>query len=379
MKRILSSQGLLVVQGVGLAALIGVSAKCSSNSGNVVVPSSGSSSGDNTSGSSGDNTSGSSGDGTSGSSGTTSTGSSSGSTPFMGDGGTCMSETSTTLGVHIRLNVTWAATNVLVASTGKPVADIYLLSTETYTTNSDGSLAIAGTTKTCGLNLPPIQLSGVVNNEKVNLVFNNLDIWDGPKMPTFTTNGTQGGFSVGSSISIPPAVGILGLSKTSSFANLSTAWPAPSQQDTTAGTWPQFMSSNLSDDDGDGNPGITIDSSNTSPYSYVPASLGYSVAYADQVYIVSRNEIGLTGTVTSCGHSAGTAQVKYFENHVVGCHDGPNSTGPNCEQTSGIIVGGGFIDANRTIYVPGTATYTAVEIPAGSTCATARAMSGAGM
>jgi hypothetical protein len=304
---------------------------------------------------------------------------------MAGDGGDCQTETNSTLAVHIKLNVTWAATNVLVASTGTPVADIWLASNLTYVPGS-GGYTISGVTKTCGLTLPPIQLAAVVGNEKVSLVFPEPQaIWDGPKMPTFTNTGVQGGFSIGSTVSITPAVGILGIQKSSTFANLSTAWPAPSQQDSTAGTWPQFnTSTDLSDDDNDGHPGITINSINTGGYSYVPASLGYSVAFADKVYIVSRNEIGLTGTVTSCGHSSGTAQVKVFENHVVGCEDGPNSMGPNCETTSGILVGGGFIDANRTIYVPHSATYSAVEIPGATDgglpdCATVRAMAGPGM
>jgi hypothetical protein len=65
--------------------------------------------------------------------------------------------------------------------------------------------------------------------------------------------------------------------------------------------------------------------------------------------------------------------VQAFDTHVVGCHDAPGIVSGNCSQTTTGITGGpGFLDMYRPYYVLGTASYTATNLAAGTTCATIR-------
>jgi hypothetical protein len=277
-----------------------------------------------------------------------------------------MSVTTITEAVHIKLAVTWAGTQVLVAGSG--TADIWLKSDLTI-----NGTAVTGTSKTCGLTLPAIQLGSLVNNEKVKLTFDDA-LWDKPNMPTFMTTGQQGGFSVGSTVSIDPTVGLLGIKASSPYASVSKAWPDPTATTPTKfGTYPQFMASDLDDPDGDGMMGIPVNASNTGGYSYVPTNLNYANDFADIVSFVSRNKIALTGTIDQCDHITGTATVSTFENHVVACHDAASAPDKNCTNiTTGVLSGPGFVDTNRTMFAPGSATYVAAKIPAGSNCAAVR-------
>jgi hypothetical protein len=378
MRSLKSHQGLLLVsQGVGMALLIGGAAHCSSSTtGNVVdEPDAGdnSSSGASSSGasSSGASSSGASSSGASSSGASSSGASSSGASSSGGDGGACSTDPTETLAVHVKLNVTWGGDTVLVASSGTQVADIWLLSNLTV-----NGTTITGTSKTCGLKLPDIQTTALVASKKIQLNFGDNSIWDKPSMPTFTVTGTQSGFAAGSTITVAPTVGLLGIASTSSLANPSTAWPPPNAAMPGPTTYPLVLAADTKDDDGDGKPGITIDSNGTSPYSYVPTNLNYQNDYADQVYIVSRNKLALNGTISSCGNASGTATVTLFENHVVGCHDAAAASDKNCADPNGqtsTVTGPGFVDVHRTMYVPGTATYVSKSVAATADCAAVRA------
>jgi hypothetical protein len=73
----------------------------------------------------------------------------------------------------------------------------------------------------------------------------------------------------------------------------------------------------------------------------------------------------LKGTTTSCTEQSGTVNVKFFDNHVIGCH---NTMNAECDanQTK-------FVDDSRTVYVPGAATFVAKKVPDNATCAEVRA------
>jgi hypothetical protein len=362
---------LLSVPGVLLAA-------CSSASSDSQVPppdDAGGSSGGSSSGAGSSNgasgSSGSSSGASSGASGGGSGSSSGSSSGPVGDGG-CQTDLAETNGVHIKLSVTWAGTpTVLMASNGAQNVDIYLLS---HTTN-DGTGKLTGTARACGVTLPDVQLvlmGGASTPPKIHLAF--PDIWDGSSMPKFNVTGTQNGRGPGGTIAFDKSVQLLGLKQTGSYSMASTMWPNPNGSGTQAGTFPQFQTSDMSDDDGDGKPGITLDSTlPDSTYQYVPTSIDFAHTGADNLYLVSRNEIALSGTIGSdCTTASGTATVSVFQNHVLGCHDSSSASIPNCSTTSGILDGPGFIDANRTVFVPGSATFTSKKMPDNATCADVR-------
>jgi hypothetical protein len=203
---------------------------------------------------------------------------------------------------------------------------------------------------------------------------------------TFAVTGTQSGFNIGDALDTNASVGLIGLTDASGFGTNTKAWPPycndPSMNCMAAGP---FTMADLQDDDKDGKPAITATPLNNSTYALPPTSAIFSQV-ADEVYIVSRNEIAIMGMhTTDCTHGSGTAKITLFDNHVVGCHvTSLHGTAGPCSspQVS-------FLDQNRTIYgydmTSGdvisashsvTGQVSTVQLPAGSKCSDARAAFG---
>ena len=121
------------------------------------------------------------------------------------------------------------------------------------------------------------------------------------------------------------------------------------------------------DAEGDGKLGITGIPKNTGGYVYPPTSLGVfgSAPAADRVYIASRTVLALKGQTTTCDDQAGMVTVKFFDNHVIGCH---NTNNAECDANQVK-----FIDDSRTVYVPTGATFVNKRLPDTATCAEVRA------
>jgi hypothetical protein len=285
------------------------------------------------------------------------------------------------LGVHIKFPVTWPASTA--SNQGSGSVDIWLLNNAT--SMGAGDLMFSGTTKSCGTNLPDVDLNAIGQaavcapgktcgtKVQVQILPSTFD----KITRTFPTSGSQTGWNPGNTLTTNTALGLLGLKDTSSFHMNTTAWPAYCANNCTPDG--SFMAADVSDDDGDGNPGITANPLSNATYTLPPTSVTLFAVppLADQVYIVSRNEITLTGMrMNDCTHGTGTAKITLFDNHVVGCHIQNPAAGCTSAQVS-------FLDQNRTIYGPnasnvaspsmpimGTATVT--ELAATATCADAR-------
>jgi hypothetical protein len=315
------------------------------------------------------------------------------------DGG-CPEQPNLVLGAHVKFSVNWASSTATSAGSG-PV-DIWLLSQAT--TTGAGDLTFTGTARSCGTNLPDIALNstgsdavcapGHTCGNKVSIqilpsTFNKIT-------RTFATSGSQNGWNPGNTLMTVPALGLLGLTQTSPYVMDTTAWPDTSGCSTACTPFGVFMSSYNSDDDMDGNPGITANPKNdtgASPvYTYPPTAVTFFAIppLADQVYIVSRNELSLSGMrmggANPCTSGSGTSKITLFDNHVVGCHSLSTSTngdlsfsgGPGTCDSSQVA----FLDDNRTIYTatngnaaspsnPITGTVTVEELTSTATCADA--------
>ncbi len=343
------SQGFALVL---LAACVG----CSSSS---------SGSGDGSSGSG----SGGSGSG-SGSSGTASSGSGSSSTPgcpgatkttppttaVAGTGTACTPATKQTVGVMINMNVTWPATASI--NGGKGAYVLWLLSTYDVT-----GLNLAATIKTCQLTTPPISLtptgdiaSGLMAGAmgKVGTA-SPVSEWNKVTRTSMTT-GALGGWNIGSSISIADSVTLDGLPPDSTFKDPTTKWPPASA----AGN-PFGMGFMYQDEEGDMKPGITVLPLATAGYAQIRTGLGGMQPATDALYIASRTELSMYGTSTSCTETSGIADVKLIDNHVIGCDIAGD--GGTCMDTQY-----GYIDSNRTVYVPGAAAFIQKVLADGATC-----------
>jgi hypothetical protein len=121
------------------------------------------------------------------------------------------------------------------------------------------------------------------------------------------------------------------------------------------------------DADSDGKPGMLAVPKNGGGYVLPPTAIGLigSAPAADNIYLVSRTSVGLAGKTTTCEEQAGTATIKYFDSHVVGCHV---KGAAECNPTQV-----DFIDQSRSIYKATSGTFKSKKVADGATCADVRA------
>jgi hypothetical protein len=274
-----------------------------------------------------------------------------GGTAMDGGPGGCPSYSKFTLAIHIVMDVTWAGSTATEKGTGK----VHLWNKAIL--NANGT-ALMGEAMSCGTLLPDIVLNAagtlVTGKGKVQIQI-PFEAWEAPGIPRFAQTGTLAGWSVGSDVKMEPTVALVGLN----MPDPNAPWPM------------SYLDIMGVDHDGDGSLGITGRGKNDATYTYPPTGLGIlgSAPTADKVYIASRTVVQLTGKMTTCEEQAGTANIKFFDNHIIGCHV---FNGGECTRT-----GAGnqtdFIDVSRTVYIPGAATFVAKKIPDNATCADARA------
>lgn len=287
----------------------------------------------------------------------------------VGTGALCPVMTDAWVGALLTLNVTWLP--VLAADLGS--GTIYIWHLYHFTFNGT---VITGTVRTCGDQVPPLALnatgrmvvSAPANGGTVDVLdeLPTKKTWDDDTR-TAQTMGALGAWNVGSSLALDTSVTVAGLAPTSTFSEPTTPWPPSATS---------FQTSDFSDDDHDGNPGITafpVDD-NSMGY-YLPAtSLGGTsgngsmpTEVADQLYIVKRTQVSLHGTSTSCSEMTGTATVPEYVVHVIGCHDHGTPASASCVSDEWQ-----FIDENATIYAGSggskstiTGTFDAKQVTAG--------------
>ena len=168
-------------------------------------------------------------------------------------------------------------------------------------------------------------------------------IWDAPSAPKAASVGTISGWNVGSTLSTEATNVLVGLT----MPDPNAAWPGTHTMITGVDT------------DSDGKLGITGVPRSGGGYSQPPVSaVPFGVGpKADKIDPASRTAIALNGTMTSCDGQSGSVTVKFFDNHVVGCHV---SGGEECTATQV-----DFLDTNRTKLTATGGTFTSkiVQIP----------------
>ena len=338
-------------RGMVFALLALVAGACGGSNSEVKPDAGGSGSGGSASGSGG-SASGSGGS-ASGSGGATGTGGSvavdGGGTGTGGAGGgtNCPAQTAFTLSVHVELEVSWPATLASSAGMGK----VHLWNRAKL--NANGT-TLMGDTWSCGTILPEFGLTGagqlVTGGSKVSIAV-PVTVWDKPMIPKFPNSGMISGWNAGSTINIIPTVALVGLT----MPNPMAAWPD------------SYTGIMAVDHDGDGKPGFTAIPRDDRPYTAPPTSLGIfgSAPTADQVYLASRTVVALNGKLDSCTEQSGTANVTFFDSHVVGCHlKGAGEC--NASQTD-------FVDQGRTKYVVKSGTFKSKQVKDDATCEEIRA------
>jgi hypothetical protein len=293
---------------------------------------------------------------------------------LVGTGMACPPQTQVTLATKVTLNVTWPGT----LSTQSPDAgttpqlSLWLLSN--YDVNGT---TITGATYTCGDQTPPYLLTAVGDmaqgeptgvTGEVQITF-LPKVWDAIMLYMNNGNGTAatgtiGGWNIGSSFQINPITSVLGLAPTSTYAQASTTWPTNETS---------IPSTDYSDDDHDGFPGITATpvgtSATSTPYALPVTSLSQGPP-AQALFVVTRTEISLCGESTSCTEGEGTATVALLNSHVIGCEllgydqdAGPDAdTNQLCDDGTPNGAQTQFLDTDMTQYTVLSGTYRTVQI-----------------
>ena len=92
---------------------------------------------------------------------------------------------------------------------------------------------------------------------------------------------------------------------------------------------------------------------------------------------MTRTELSLYGSSTSCTEGSGTATVKLLNNHVVGCTIA-GMTAPDGGAVLCDSAGAQFLDINTTQYTVMSGTYQTIQVPnvdaAALSCDDVRAM-----
>lgn len=276
---------------------------------------------------------------TGGSSGAAGAGATGGGGGSAGAPGGCSPRATATQAVRVTFQVTWAGS--IGTEPGSGTVNVWTRSKLTYTGN-----AIQAVNNACGTVIPDIVKTPIAGGGKVAADF-LPEVWDAQTMPTFATTGTQTGWDVGSTVQMEPTIALVGTTMADPVA-----------------AWPPLSAISAVDHDGDGEPGITSVPRATGGYSMPPLSL-LQTSHADRLYIASRTTTSVGGTRQSCDRIVGTATVYAFDNHIVGCRrQGGGDCAPNEYQ---------FVDDNRTVYQPGTATYESLILADDATCTDVRA------
>lgn len=287
--------------------------------------------------------------GTGGMAGTAGTAGRDGGTTADAGPGACQPQPNLTLAVHIVMKATWPGS----LSTNGGTGDIHLWNLSKLKVN--GNVLSGDQTRSCGTILPEFSLTAigerVAGGQKVHVEIPH-SVWDAPTIPRFMSNGSIAGWNPGDQVTIDGTVALVGLTMPDPMA----AWPGSYRMITAV------------DADGDGSAGFTAVPKNGGGYVPPPVRLqlfGMMKDSADKLYLASRTVVGLKGTLSSCDDLAGTADVKFFDSHVVGCHV---RGGADCNATET-----DFVDQNRTNYRVTSATFTAKRINDDASCADVRA------
>jgi len=256
------------------------------------------------------------------------------------------------------LDVWWQG--VPTRDPGRGPIEIFLLG-KLENVCSDGTGG-QGTIKACGTKLPPF--TSDVACDAFQIEFPD-EMWESPTMPRFFTTGHTSGFTVGSTLTIDPAVGLVGINL---LRGMETgAFPTAMQTGTFGCTnaMGQMVSGEgcFPDHDNDGQPGVTIrlkqggvhtagqglapnpmdtrfgKCSTNTPYQYRGAPTAADIGAgggegggirAIRVRIGLRTRLGGEGLIAECntGSGVGASSADFLDSRAWSCSVDPTTLPP---------------------------------------------------
>jgi hypothetical protein len=204
--------------------------------------------------------------------------------------------------------------------------------------------SVTGTLIECGKDAPEFLAPFYSERHKIDYP---SALFASTYLPTAAASATLSSASPGATFALTPAALLMGTTMADPINN---AWPSAASG----------LTSN--DMDGNGKPGVSAVYRNSGGIVYPRTSI-LGGNRADDVYLAARVAFSLSGTLTTCTQSSGSATVTHVDTRLFGC----NRSGSNqdCSGSEGT-----FIDSNQpNYYQDGTATYTLVKIADTATCA----------
>jgi hypothetical protein len=210
--------------------------------------------------------------------------------------------------------------------------------------------SLSGTITPCGDVAPDFSARIGLLTEKYGITFPNATIFDrSPELPSTSVTAALSTQSPGATISFNPAAWLVGAT----------------MSDPVNGTWPSRTALTTVDPDADGKPAVTGTYKTSSGFSQVPCDQLGS-ARAMRGYVATRVKFTLSGTLSSCTQSTGSATVPDVDAHTVGCR---LTGGADCSDSQA-----DYLDSQAPNWqVKTPTTYSLTRLGTASTCANVRA------
>jgi hypothetical protein len=268
----------------------------------------------------------------------------------------------------ITLQVSWPATTAI----NKGGGTYYLSLLTTYSV--DASNKVTGTATPCGTQAPDVTLSdlgamatGVPMGSEVRPIDPASSFAGSTSFPII---GVVGGQNVGSSFEVDPHVSLTGIASSSPLIVGTVKWPPLTGIPVSDWTYIDggaFVP-------GMGQPGLGgVFYNGATPFILPKTALSVTAPNIDHLQTISRIELALYGTASSCTKTSGKATIALLNIHIAGCTrvagtGTPASDGGACEDLEYQ-----FLDSNTTQYTPGAGTFDTVKLAGGAsaTCADA--------
>ncbi|MBN1656520.1 MAG: hypothetical protein JXA30_22305 [Deltaproteobacteria bacterium] len=249
-----------------------------------------------------------------------------------------------TFAIKVSVDVTWEQRQWIKEGSGT----VFLWSMLQGAHNGN---SVTGTLLECGVIGPRVE-SKTLHGEFYRLTFPN-ELFD--QTTSYLPPGSATSATLGSAL--PDAT--FELTRTSLLMGATMTDPLDDPWPSSASGLEDF------DTDEDGNPGVSAVYANSAGDIYPPLDSSPLHLHASTTFAANRATYALSGTLTSCTQSAGTADVTHLDLRIFGCVRVEESE--LCDTTEADI-----LDINVPVYDISAASYTLVRIDDSATCADVR-------
>jgi len=242
--------------------------------------------------------------------------------------------------LKLTMPVTWPSNTYLASGSGS-----FVFWAKLQLTRSGNSLT--GSVVPCGETVPDFR--GAVLSEQYGVTYPNSLFDRSPELPSTSITATLSSQSPGATLSVGPAAWLVG-------AQLSNP---------VSDAWPSRTALAQVDSDADGKVGVTGTYKTSGGYSAVPTSASLTPARASRGYLATRAVFTLSGTLSSCTQSTGSATAPDIDAHTIGCR---LTGGSDCSSSQT-----NHLDTYQPNWRTQASSYSLIRLGSSATCANVRA------